>query len=281
MLIFSSFSLPIARGVLQGRKQFGLFGASLVIEGVIKLGLAIVFVYIEMGVFGALYGIIFGALAGFILSMGFNLKIIKENTVNERFKDFKLQSIPYFFSMFAIFFALSLDIILAKLFFNPVQVGEYAVVSMLGKIIFFGSSAIGKVMFPLTSEKYEEGKNSFNIFKKSFLIVSTLCGLAIAAYLLFPKLIILVLYGSQYTNVYALLVYSGISLSFLSLTNLILIYGLSIDSLKKSYFLFVFILLEVLLFSLFHKSLLEYTLAFMFSNIIMFIFSFLFIKKQK
>ena len=281
ILIFSSFSLPIVRGVLQGRKQFGLFGTSLVAEGIVKLGAAILFVYIGMGVFGALYGIVLGAFGGFLLSTGFNYNIIKEKTVNENFKNFKLQSIPYFLAMLVIFLVFSLDILFAKLFFNPIQVGEYAAVSMLGKIIFFGSSAIGKAMFPLTSERYEKGKNSFILFKKSFLIVSIICCFVILVYILFPKSVILTLYGSQYLNISNLLFYSGISLGFLSLTSLTLTYSLSTDSLKKAHFLFVFVLLEILLFSLFHKSLLEYTLAFMFSNIIMFIGSLFLVKYSK
>ena len=60
--------------------------------------------------------------------------------------------------MLAIVLMYSLDIILAKRFFSAEDAGKYAVISMLGKMIFFGTAAIGKAMFPFTSENYESGK---------------------------------------------------------------------------------------------------------------------------
>ncbi len=271
LFVFLSFSLPIIRGVLQGRKKFGLLGIGMISEAVLKLGAAILLVYLGFGVFGAIWGIMFGILIGFIISLEFNKKILNSVEVKGDFKNIRLESVPYFISMLIITIILSYDIILAKAFFSSEIAGQYAAISMLGKIIFFGTMAIGKTMFPLTSEKNYKKENTFNLFKKSFLAVAFLCLIATIMYALFPTLIINILYGGQYLELSKLLFYLAISFSFLSLTNLILVYSLSTNGIKKPFYLFIFLIIETLLLFLFHRTIFEYILAFMVSNAIMFI----------
>jgi O-antigen/teichoic acid export membrane protein len=176
----------------------------------------------------------------------------------------------------------SVDIILAKVFFKatPEVVGEYAVLSMLGKMIFFGTMAIGKAMFPITSEKHDNSEDTFSVFKKSFLIIIFLCIIAIGVFFFIPDIVLFFSYGSKYLVIANYLVYSAIAFSFLSLTNLIILYKLSKDQLntKRSYFLVIFLLIEIVLLALFHNSILEYILAFMVSNIVMFIGTLFFLK---
>lgn len=151
---------------------------------------------------------------------------------------------------------------------------------MIGKIIYFGTVAISKAMFPITSEQQEKKERHYPTFIKSLFILIFLCGIVTLLYYLFPKLIIRVLYGSQYLSIAPFLVYSGLALSFLSLGNLVLIYGLCTRGLKNPYFLFIFLIIEIIFLYIFKNNLKEYILAFMFSNIIMFIGSFFFLKKE-
>jgi len=279
IFIFFSILLPIVRGTLQGRKKFSLLGTSMILESGFKLFFAVSAVIIGLKVFGAIIGVLLGILFAFIFSFYFNKDILKSKKQETSFKEIYPKSIPYFTTMFVIFLIFSLDIILAKRFFSPELAGKYAVLSMLGKMFFFGTVAISKAMFPLTSEKHDSKKDSKKLFKKSFLIVSSFCLIGIIIYGLLPEIIIGVLYGAQYLEMSPYLIYSGLAFSFLSLSNLILIYGLSTNKLKNFSYLNIFLILEITLLFLFHKSILEYTLAFMVSNIIIFICSFFFIKK--
>jgi O-antigen/teichoic acid export membrane protein len=278
ILIFISFASPIARGVLQGRKKFGALGGNMIIESVLKLFFAISFVFIGFKVFGAVVGVVLGSLAGLVFALYFNKDILRKNEEETKFDGIYLQSIPYFITMGIVLLGFSLDILLAKRFFAPDIAGQYAVLSMLGKIIFFGTSAINKAMFPLTSEKGENHENTLGLFKKSLAIITFICFVAVSFYYFLPELIIKILYGSQYLAMAPYLVYSGIALSLLSLSNLVFIYGLSTNRLRNSGFLVIFLIIEVVLLSLFHGSVLEFVLALMFSNTIMFICSFLFVK---
>ncbi len=277
--IFSAFSSPITKGVLQGRKKFKLFGISLVIESLIKISVGVLLVLLGMKIFGAIIGVLASVFFGIIISIYFNKDILEHKIEKIKFKEIYNQSVPYFITTIVILLVFSLDIILAKRFFSPEIAGKYAVLSMLGKMIFFATMSISKAMFPLASEKCENGEDSRKLFGKSILMILLMCVGAVLAFAILPKFIILILYGSQYIDMAQYLVYSGIAFSFLALSNLILIYGLSTNKLKKSGFLFVFLLIEITLLSLFHENVFEYILAFMFSNIVMFIGSLFLVKK--
>ncbi|MDP2628570.1 MAG: oligosaccharide flippase family protein [Nanoarchaeota archaeon] len=277
-IFFSIFS-PIIRGVLQGRKKFTFLGGSMILEATFKLFFSMSLVLFGFKVFGAITGVLIGFFTGLIFAFYFNKDIIDSKKEENSFKGIYFQSFPYFATMFAIILFFSLDIIFARRFFSPELAGQYAVVSMLGKIIFLGTIAVSKAMFPLTSEKKEKKEDSFKLFRKSFIIVFVLCTIGVILYTIFPKIIISILYGKQYLEMYPYLVYSGLAFSFLSLSNLVFIYGLSINRLKRTYLLSIFVIIEVVMFFLFHNNILEYILAFMVSNITMFIGSLFFIKR--
>jgi O-antigen/teichoic acid export membrane protein len=277
-MLFASFSIPILRGTLQGRKKFLNLGFTMIIEAVIKLGLGLLLVFLGFKVFGAIIAILISVLIAFISSFLFNKKVFEVKREQVYFKNFYNSSIPYFLSMFVILLVFSLDIILAKRFFSSELAGQYAVLSMLGKIIFFGTTAINKAMFPITSERHEHKKDHFNIFIKSFSLILFVFIVSIILFWTFPEFIVNLFYGQQYIQVSNLLVYSGVALGFLSLSNLVLIYGLSTDKLRNSLGLLVFLGIELILLYFYHASLKEYILAFMFFNIIMFIGSLFFIK---
>ncbi len=279
LIVFISFSSPVARGVLQGRKKFISLGNSMIIESCLKLFFAISLVLFGFKVFGAMIGVLLGVFAGFIFSLYFSRDILSEKEKKVSFPKAYSMGIPYFLVMLAILLVFSLDIILAKRFFAPELAGKYAVLSMLGKMIYLGTFGISKAMFPLTSERKETNQNSSGLFYKSLILIIIICVISVLVYAMFPKLIISILFGSVYLEMAPYLVYSAIALSFLSLTNLVLIYGLSTDKLRKTRFLFIFVVIEVVLLSLFHDTILQYITSFMVSNIIMFIGSYFFLKR--
>jgi O-antigen/teichoic acid export membrane protein len=221
-----------------------------------------------------------GVFSGIIFSLYFNKEILSEKEKEVKFEDIYNMSIPYFVVMLVILLFFSLDIILAKRFFSDELAGKYAVLSMLGKMIYLGTFAISKAMFPLTSERKDNHQDSSGLYKKSLILISIICLISVIICAIFPKLIIGILYGNAYIDMAPFLVYSAIALSFLSLSNLVLIYGLSTDKLRTCYYLLIFLVIELVLLFMFHSSIKEYIISFMVSNIIMFIGSFFFLKKQ-
>jgi len=46
LVIFSSLLLPVSRGILQGKKRFSSLGISMILEAIVKLGFAVLLVYL-------------------------------------------------------------------------------------------------------------------------------------------------------------------------------------------------------------------------------------------
>lgn len=280
ILIFFIFSLPILRGALQGRKKFVSLGLNMILEGSIKVPLAIFLVFVAWKVYGAISAVLVSVFLAFIFGFFFMKDIIKTKKQEDEFKGIYSYSLPFFISILSIVLVYSLDVIFVKRFFSSEIAGKYAVASMLGKMIFFGTSAISKAMFPLSSESYENGKKTSFLLKKSLKIVFLISGIALLFFLFFPSLIIKILFGSAYTDVSSILFILGLSLTILSFTNLIILYGLSINKIKKnSFYLLIFVILEIALFSIFHSSLLQFSLVFLMTNLLMLFYSLMIIKK--
>lgn len=279
LISFSLILNPILKGFLQGRKKFTRLGINFIFEGFAKLILSIFLVLMGFKIWGAIGGILTSAFAGLILSFYFNKDIIKEKPKETKFDKIYLKGISYFIVSIVLLLVFNIDIFIAKIFFSPETTGLYAVLSVLGKICFFGTISISKAMFPLTSEKKERGENPRSLLLKSILITILICACVFSLFFFFPEIIIKTLYGLEYIKIAPLLIYSSIAMTILAISNLILLYGLSTDSLKNSACLFILPIIEIVILVIYHGSLIEYLFALIFFNIIMLIATILFFIK--
>ena len=260
LMIFASFFLPITRGVMQGKKKFSSLGWNMASEGAIKFIAAILLVLVGFGVYGALFGIVLGSAGALVLSR-LNLRNILSFR-EEPSSTPKIHSyiIPVFIVMLVIVLFLSLDVILARLFFEPEIVGIYAISSTIAKIIFIGTQPISKAMFPFTSES-EKKKESYKSFIGSLKIIGILIAVALILVFLFSNLIIRLYAGRFVAPAAGILFYLAIAMGLLSFTNLILFYNLATKKTKHFWILFIFVLIEIVLLSLFHENLFQFSLA--------------------
>jgi O-antigen/teichoic acid export membrane protein len=278
--IFCVFILPITRGILQGTRKFFKLGLTMAIEALTKVILAVSLVFLGWKVYGAIGAALISVLIGFIVTIFFVKGILTSKRERTNIQGIYSYSFPVFVTISTIILMYSLDIILAKRFFAPDIAGKYAVISMLGKIIYFGTFAIGKTMFPMSNENHENGKNTSRILIKSIKMVSVLSAAILLIYLLFPKFIISTLFGAVYTDVSSILFIIGLTFTFISLSNILILYSLSINKIKRSCFsLLFFVLLQIVLLNIFHSSLLEYSLAFLAVSFLMFVYSLFLVKR--
>lgn len=281
LFVFYLFIVSILRGVMQGRRKFTALGLGMMLESSLKVILPIFLVFIGWKVWGALVGILIGNLVAFLFSLTLIREISSSKSKNTEFKGIYSYSWPVFVAMFAVILIFSLDIILAKRFFSPELAGKYAVISMLGKMIYLGTNAIGKAMFPFTSEEHEKGKQrqTKELMKKSVKIVILISAVVLFFYLFFPKLVIRILFGPAYVGVFDILFTVGLAFTFLSLSNTFILYNLSLNKTKKSFVLFFFVILQIVLLGLFHSTLLEFSLALLAGNFLMFLYTLFLLKR--
>ena len=147
---------------------------------------------------------------------------------------------------------------------------------MIGKTILFVSLAIGKAMFPISSENFEKGEKTKGLFRKSILIVSLISFIALIFCFFVPEFVIwLVSIGSnQYLEASNILFIIALAYTFISFSNVIIIYNLSINNMKKSsWTLLFFVVLQIVLLSLFNSSLMEFSLALLTVSMLMLIYT--------
>ncbi len=266
LIIFIAFFVPINRGLMQGGERFKSLGLNLIIEAIGKLIFGVFLVYIGFKVYGAIIGVIFGGILAFAFSFSQLRDIIKEK--EKRAETFGIYDYakPAFIITSIIIIFYSLDVIIARIFFSPEIAGSYAIASILGKIILWGTLPISKAMFPMSADssdgKGKENKKSKNVFMNAlgillFGIIATL-----VIFYLFPELIIKIFSGKIVPEAISILFYLGIAFSFIALANLVLLYKLSLGRIKGYAYLLIFIVIEIFLLSFFSGNLFQFSIAF-------------------
>ena len=220
-LMFASFVFGIVNiSILQAFQQFVEIAVINTLGGVLRL---------VFGAVGALFGVgwtlLSGVFAGFAAYAAtfFPLKrlfIHKERTITLSPVSALYYSIPTFIAVFTIAALYSQDVILVKHFFSAEEAGIYSSLSVLGKIIFFASSSLGAVAFPMLAEYKELGKPYGSIVAVSLLGVAAISFGITLFYFLFPSFVVTMLFGNAFAKASGLLPAFGLFISFFTLSYL-------------------------------------------------------------
>jgi O-antigen/teichoic acid export membrane protein len=259
LMIFAAFLPPITRGTMQGTKMFRALGVNLIIEAVLKLGLAVLLVSVGWKVYGAIAGTVIAAVIAFIFSLLALRQILKSKEKFMLTSEIYAYSWPVFFILFTVLVFYSIDIIIAKIVFPADMAGYYAIASILAKTIFFGTQPISKAMFPLSAEKKRQKDNHLLINSLGIILFCIIVSLVVLYF--FPSLLIRIFSGRTITESSSVLFYLGIAFSLISLTNLILLYKLSLGKVKNYLIFLVFPAIEIFLLFFFSSNMIEYSIA--------------------
>lgn len=252
--IMFAFLTPVIRGFLQGIQNFKLLGLTFVIESLSKIFFGIPLVFLGYGVNGAIIGFALSFLLPLIVLVYFIKKTFNEEEEKFNTSDIYKYSFPVLIMLIALTGLYTWDIILIKRFFNPVEAGQYAALSLFGKIIFFATLSISMVMFPKILELNSQKKNSLPLLLKSIIITSLLGFSASIVYLLIPEFIINLLFGKEYLVISPLLWVFGVIMTIFSICYIISYYNIAFYKIRSLYLLIFFNILEIFLLILFHDS---------------------------
>jgi len=260
LLIITSFLIPTTRGILQGKKRFTALGINLVIEGLVKLSLAIALVMLGWSVYGALGATIISIFIALALSLIPLRDILKAKEENIVLDDIYSYTKPVFIVMLAILLFYNLDMFIAKIMFTPEIAGNYAIASMLAKMVFLATQPISKALFPMTAEKKSK-KDSEKLLKQALTFLSLCLVVALLAFYFFPALIVQIFSGKTLPSASGILFILGLAMAIASIANLLLFYNLSKGKTKNAHHLFVFILIEAILLYFFSNNVFQFALA--------------------
>jgi len=256
---FFSIYMTIISGVMLGMKEFFKLSLLSAFSSWLRLLLAIAAIFLGMKVGGVIYSTVLATIVvlfwGYeIIKKQLGLNFFQNKLPEIVFEKFKSYSLAILISNIILTSFLTVDVLLARYFFSPTQAGYYASLSVLGKIIFFASSPIVSVMFPLVSERQANGDGYQKPFLASFIAVLLVSLVISLIYFLLPRQMISLLFGPKYLSASSDLAFFAVFASLYSFCSLFLNFFLSISKTKIVYLGVPFALLQIGLISGFHQS---------------------------
>ena len=255
--LFFALLVPIPRGILQGLQRFPGLSVNLAAEGVFRFLAGILLVMMGWGVDGAVGAITVSYAIVLLLGMYPLRDVLRQPAQEISTKEMYSYGLPVLMMLLSLTLLYSIDIMLVKHYFADVDAGYYAAVSLLGKIIFFGSLSISQVMFPKAAELQEEGRASKQLAYKSLGIMMLSIIPFLLLYFFLPSMVVRLLYGEEFLPVIPLLGWFGVFMALMSMVYLLGFYFISIGKRKFLGVLAAFNLLEILGILLFHESLMQ------------------------
>ncbi len=146
------------------------------------------------------------------------------------------------------------DVILVRHFLSAYDAGLYAALSVLGKIIFFGTAPVATTMFPLVSEAHARGEKYHRIFLLSLLFLLSVAGSVTLLFSLAPDFFMRLLIGTQYLDASRFLAPFSMFLSLCSLIFLFVNFFLSIHRTKAVFIVLGGAIVQAGLLFVYHSS---------------------------
>ncbi len=201
--IFFSFISAFSLGILQGEMRFYLLSFLNFLGPLLKLALGVGAVLVGFKLIGIMNGILISSILPFIIGVGAILKkhkitSVKHNKEESVFiTEFKKYGLLFFIATLGISIISNSDIILVRHFFTPTISGQYAALSLMGKAIFYFTSPIYFVFFPLIAHKFEKKEPVTNTLILAGLIVSIVSVGLSTIYFIFPQIVLHIFYPAK------------------------------------------------------------------------------------
>jgi len=170
LAIGAAFYVPLGsrRGYIQGTYGFRRLAANLVLEGAIRLAGSFALIVCGLGVQGVIAANA-GAVAIAYLAIAPKVTARVANPLRSSYALRETFQAMVFFSGQVLIN--NCDIVLVKHFFAAREAGIYAVVAMVGRVIFAFSSAVVNSMFPLVAGTRHEERKDIRVIATSLLLV--------------------------------------------------------------------------------------------------------------
>jgi stage V sporulation protein B len=188
-----AFLLTILGSYYRGKEKIGILSATMVVDPLIKLLFAVGLVILGFGLLGATFSLWVGSLFAMLLLTPILWKKAKtlKFSLNLNKSFFLILSTSILMMLF-----LYLDLFFVKYYLGSEEAGYYNVAAMTSKVLYYAVGGIVLVFLPKCSKlNHEKDKKEI----KSLLIKSILILIPFfIIFLIFPNLIITILYSAKY-----------------------------------------------------------------------------------
>lgn len=274
-IFFLSGIITVVTGGLQGLERFSSLSVIIVTAGFTRLLFSVILVKrfpdsLEAALLGALSSVCVSVFLGI-----WPLRFLFRGKSNQRvdLKPLYVYIFPTFLVLLSFAMLTNIDMVLVKHFFLK-EAHIYSIAQLIGKIILFIPGTIYIVMFSRVCRLYAVNENSTKILKRSLLFTTILSLLVVIVYNLYPRLLFGILVGPLQEQPIMLARVLSLVMFFYALSNILFYYQLSIESYSFIKSLVLVAILQIILISSFHKTLLSVAFSMLFSSFLIFILNF-------
>lgn len=255
IFVFSLLTVIMA-SVLQGYQKF--LWVSILGAGAILIKICFSVPAVPFGVVGVLIAVLLSAILAYacnFIPLGFLFRVpaLTMNITKKEAFSFAIPTLLVTLGMTSLY---STDMILVRHYFQPLEAGIYASLAVMGKIVFYGTSVVTLVFYPVLSERYAKGERTRSMIRIGLGAVTVISSGITLLYFLFPKLIISLLFGTSYLAGAPYLGIFGVFLVFYTIGNMFTTTFLATGKTKMWCIPVVAALLQILGIILFHNTLL-------------------------
>ena len=169
-------------------------------------------------------------------------------------KKFYLTSVM---NRFSLAFFLSADVILAKFFLSAGDAGKYAILSLIGKSIFFFGSLVTQFITPVVSKEIGEGKEGLRSFYKLFFLTLLATSFAFVVLGVFPQKFAVLMFGNKVYEISSFVFKYALAISAFTIAYTISLFHQTKKQYLFSYLGFLLSAFEVLYILLYHGNIHE------------------------
>ena len=161
--------LGVRRGRMQGCYEFRQLATSVIIEAVVKFGVAVVLVFYGLGVSGVIVAVALSILVAYLAASPDASYRVRPAAGSIASFGEGMQAGAFFIGQVIIS---NLDILLVKHYFEPNLAGIYAGVALVGRVVYMLSWSVVSSMFPVSASSSHERTGQFALRTGLLLVVS-------------------------------------------------------------------------------------------------------------
>jgi O-antigen/teichoic acid export membrane protein len=252
-----AFLAPVVWGLAQGLQRFTLVSFSTAVGPAARAMLAIALVGAGGGVVAAMGATFAAAVIALVIPLWLLRHLVARRVAGPTpiaARELGSYLVPVVVGVLSITSLSSVDVVVAKAVFSDDEAGFYGSASLIGRVILFLPSAIVLVLLPKVSARETVGRETRDILAKSLAVTGAFCVLAIVVYVLAPRLLVFLAFGSEFEDAADLLWMFALAMSGYAMLNVLLAYHLGRGSGRFSWLLLAGALLQIAAYAIFHAS---------------------------
>jgi len=250
------FVMSVNRGFFQGEQDFIKLSLTYQFEMLTRLFLTLSLILILP--FNSADLISFGILISFIPGLmpykKINVANLPKISVDELSHLKKFVVITAFYELTQILINNG-DILLVKHYFDANTAGLYASLALIGRLVYFVAWMFVMLLLPEVVKRSKAGLDTTKLFFKYLTMIGFLALAVVVTTMLFPELIIHMMFGEAYLEIAGLLWKYALASSLFAIANVFVYYFLSLDKYIPVVLSGIFGVVQLSMLTIWHESL--------------------------